>query len=134
MRSLWIVSLALLAGCSLSPHDQAKLAAKEANSAQKIAARLEGLVPGKPMDCLDTHRLGTAERFGNTILYVASRKLIYRNDTSGGCFGLERGDAIVTSTTQPSLCRGDIIRTVDFQSGIQSGSCSFGEFIPYTKK
>ena len=56
-----------------------------------------------------------------------------RTDTNGGCFGLRRGDAIVTRTYTGQLCRGDILQTVDLVSRIPSGSCTFGAFTHYRK-
>ena len=95
---------------------------------------LAGLVPGRPRSCLYQDRAGyETKRFGDTILYLRSRREVYRVDTGGGCFGLDRGDAIITRTTTNELCRGDIVQTVDLVTHTPSGSCSFGDFVPYTK-
>lgn len=90
-------------------------------------------MPGKPQSCIDPFRFSNSTRVGDTILYKSSGREIYRNDTSGGCGGLRRGDTIVTRSFSGQLCRGDIIRTVDLPSRIPTGSCVFGDFVPYRK-
>lgn len=95
---------------------------------------LAGLVPGKPEQCLRQFSNYDTQRIGDKILYKRTRSEIYVTDTGGGCFGLRNGDAILTKSSTGELCRGDIVRTVDLTSHFQSGSCSFGEFVPYRKR
>ena len=46
----------------------------------------------------------------------------------------KRDDILVTRSFTGQLCRGDIVRTVDRFNGFPSGACTFGEFIPYSRK
>jgi hypothetical protein len=46
---------------------------------------------------------------------------------------VSRGNALVTRTTETRLCRGDIAQVVDVASRTTLGSCSFGDFTPYTR-
>ena len=50
-----------------------------------------------------------------------------------GCRDVGRGNILVTRTPTTQLCRGDIATTVDSTSRIQTGACSFGDFIPYRR-
>ena len=95
--------------------------------------RLAGLTPGKPTDCLNNLPSNSTETFGATILYKVNSRLIYRNDTSGGCEGMEHGDYIVTVSNEGRLCRGDIGRTFEPSSRIPTGSCALGAFVPYQR-
>lgn len=111
--------------------------AAEARQAAKdqaeLSKQLAGLVPGKPQECIQQRSYNDSSRVGDTILYNFSRNDIYRTDTNGGCFGLRRGDAIITKSYTGQLCRGDIVQTVDLVSRIPSGSCTFGPFVRYRK-
>lgn len=97
----------------------------------RIDTALSGLVPGEPRQCLDGHERYETERIGSTILYKQGRGLVYRADTSGGCRGLDQGDAIVSEQFGSQLCAGDPIRTVDLASRIPSGACTIRAFVPY---
>jgi len=125
--------LVLLAGCAATPQEQSRMATEHAREEAKIAVALKGLQPGKPRDCIEPRDATSTEVHGDTILYRTGRQLIYRTDTGGGCFGLSRDDIIVTVSTTGQLCRGDIVRTIDRSSRMPSGSCSFGDFTPYSK-
>jgi hypothetical protein len=68
----------------------------------------------------------------NVLVYRASRNLVYRNDLEGRCNGLSRGDVLVlTRTISSQYCRGDMAHVVDLQSGVMTGVCSLGRFVPY---
>ncbi|GGA60943.1 hypothetical protein [Sphingomonas psychrolutea] len=124
----------LLGGASaLSADTKGYEARQAAQDKVDLDKQLSGLVAGKPQGCIDPIRYRESTRVGDTILYKNGRSDIMRTDTGGGCFGLRRGDAIVTRTFGSQLCRGDIVRTVDLTSSIPSGSCSFGDFVPYRK-
>ena len=71
--------------------------------------------------------------YGPTLLYRVSNSLIYRTDTTGGCADLDR-NILITRTPTGQTCRGDIATTIDTASRFMTGSCSFGEFVPYRKR
>ena len=135
MRSPALVLALLLAGCTTSPREAVRAATAEAASQQALAAELAGLVPGEPTTCLPepTRNQLASRGYGATIVYVASPTLKYRNDTTGGCERLGRGDTLITRTPIGRVCRGDIATTVDRTSGFQTGSCAFGDFVPYRR-
>ncbi|WP_232283441.1 hypothetical protein [Sphingomonas sp. PAMC 26617] len=127
--------LLLVAGSSSLFADDGGRRARDAEKDRtELAKQLAGLTPGKPQQCMPLGRSSDSARVGDTILYKLNRNDIYRTDTSGGCFGLRRGDAIVTRSYTGQLCRGDIIQTVDLVSRMPSGSCTFGEFVRYRKQ
>lgn len=133
MIRLIVPTLLLMAGSAALSTDSGWQARQAANDQAGLARALSGLTPDPPIDCVNEWRLRDTPtaRFGDTIVYQVSRREVYRTDTSGGCFGLRQGDAVVTETTNSQLCRGDIIRTVDLVSRMPTGSCVFGEFTRY---
>ena len=135
MRSTAIVLALFLAGCTTSPREAELAASAEARTQEALAAELAGLVPGEPTTCLPepTRNQLASKGYGATIVYVASPALKYRNDTTGGCERLSRGDTLITRTPIGRVCRGDIATTVDRTSGFQTGSCALGEFVPYRR-
>lgn len=127
-------ALLLIGGASaLSADTKGYEARQAAQDKVDLDKQLSGLVPGKPQSCIDPIRYRETTRVGDTILYKNGRNDVMRTDTGGGCFGLRRGDAIVTNTFSSQFCRGDIVRTVDLVSHVPSGSCVFGDFTPYRK-
>ncbi|MGN6374125.1 MAG: hypothetical protein ACTHMG_01080 [Sphingomonas sp.] len=132
-RRVLPLALLLLAGCagnSGAPHNPDALTAKEAG---EIADTLKDLTPGKPQSCIDQSRIRDVQKYTDTILYVYSRREIYRNTPTPGCSGLRYGDIIVSRTTSDQLCRGDIIHTVAPGGSGPTGSCALGDFVPYRK-
>jgi hypothetical protein len=134
MRAL-ILAFVLLAGCAPTMADRERAARDDARNQERLAVALAGLTPGQPRSCINLSdlRMANSETYGDTILYRVSRGLIYRNDTSGGCFGLSHDDIIVTNSIGSQMCRGDIVHTVDRGTRMSSGSCVFGDFVVYRK-
>lgn len=132
MRMLILSMTALAGACAPTPREAAQIQAREATEQEGLANALAGRVAGKPVDCVNQFQSRGVKAFGATILYTAGNGVIYRNETSGGCGNLGR-DVLVTRTPSTSLCRGDIAQTVDLVARFPTGSCSFGEFVPYRK-
>lgn len=133
MRNLILSLLVLTAGCAATPREIAASQARDASDQEKLGKALAGLTPGKPVTCIDQIRTRQVAGYGPTILYTVNNGLIYRSDTAGGCSNVGR-DVLVTRTISGQLCRGDIAQTVDSSSRFPTGSCSFGDFIPYRKQ
>ncbi len=135
MRPMLILlpALALVAGCANTPPSESQLRA-QARDAAKLEEALAGYTPGKPVPCVENRELRGPEAYGETtLLFRASRKLIWRTETSGSCDDVKRGDALVTRQYGSRLCKGDIARTANLTSGFSTGSCVIGEFVPYRK-
>ena len=67
----------------------------------------------------------------NVLLYRVSRKLVYKNELIGSCNGLTRGDIMIVRSFGSQMCRGDFTTTASPVSGMTSGACALGDFIPY---
>lgn len=133
MRRLLIASLALIACGGAAPASESA-ASDPKSDAARMERALKGLVPGKPINCISQFRPSySTEIIGDTILYKVNRRLIYRNETSGGCNATPGNDALIVRNFGSQLCRGNIIRTFHPISGFETGGCSLGTFTPYTK-
>lgn len=100
---------------------------------RRVERTLAGLKPGAPQRCLYRDRVSEIRTAEGVIVYVAGKNRVWRNNVVGqGCFGLKRGDIVITESTSGAYCRGDIVRTRAPLGG-GGGSCSLGDFIPYTK-
>jgi hypothetical protein len=100
--------------------------------AAEYARLLAGKTAERPVDCIDTRfTRPSLTAYGDKLVYKVSNKLVYVSDTAGGCQAVARGDTLVTNQFQQRLCRGDLARTVDLRTGINTGSCAIGAFTPY---
>lgn len=101
-----------------------------------LAQWLAGTVAGRPQNCLPNWRqrdMLVAD--DSTIAFRESPGHIWVERTRSPCDMLSGPGpyALVTRTTSSSLCSGDIGEVVDTMSGTTVGSCSMGEFVPYTR-
>jgi len=101
---------------------------------EKLAARLKGFLPEKPVHCVDLQRLGSSEIIDRTaILYRSSGGLYYLNRPRGGQSSLGWDDVLITRTFGSQLCDGDVIRLLDRSSRMERGFVILDEFIPYRR-
>ncbi|MEO7240673.1 MAG: DUF6491 family protein [Sphingomicrobium sp.] len=132
MRSVSLmVMTAALAGCSTAPEPE-RSAKQEAHFQELIA----GKVAGAPLSCLPSYRSrdNMVVVDDNTLVFRDGRRRVYVNHIVGGCNNLSSGFyALVTRQYGGmGMCRGDIAEVADLTSGSIVGSCSLGDFIPYT--
>lgn len=99
----------------------------------KIARSLAGLHPGKPQRCVRSELVSQTKGYEGEILFIAGRNKIWRNKTRGSCSGLRHDDVPVFRTFGREYCASDIVQTRSRTGGMFTGSCSLGEFVPYTK-
>lgn len=123
------VPLLLLAGCTTT----ADTGQADARNRARLERALAGLTPGEPVSCIRRDQFNEIRTFDGTILYVAGRNRLWRNDVVGGCPGLRRDDIVVTRSFGSQICDRDIIQTRARTGGFMSGSCSLGKFTPYTR-
>ena len=134
MRILLPLLLISAAACTPTARQVEQQAAIEAGDRAALDRELAGLTPGRPQDCVTQTQLRDMKSYGDTLVYRGVGRTRYVNRTSGGC-ALERDDAIlVTSTPTTQLCRGDIAQAVSRTSHFPMGSCSYGEFVPYSRR
>jgi hypothetical protein len=134
MRALITAALvtATLAGCAASTVQQGQ---RSLRAQQTLDRYLGGKVAGAPQSCLPRYRSEDMIVVDdNTILFREGSNRVWRNNPAGGCSGLGRpGTALVTrSFGGTGLCRGEIATVVDTASGFTVGSCSLGDFVPFT--
>lgn len=119
-----------LTGCASASEPPARSPKAEAALDKALAGR----TPGKPQSCVSIIELkGNRIIDSNTILFDGSGGRIWRNDPPHGCPGLSQSRVIVTKSSLTSHCNGDIFQIMDQPTMMTVGSCSFGEFVPYTK-
>jgi hypothetical protein len=135
MRILLPSLLILAAGCTPTARDLDRQAQAEAGTRASIDKELAGLVPGRPQSCVSQTQIRNSKTIGSVIIYDGiGRGTRYVNQTSGGCERAENDAYLVTRTPSSQLCRGDIVQTVDRTANFPAGSCSLGDFVPYTRR
>lgn len=128
MRKVLMFLTAVIAGAGVAGAAQDRWDKAE----QAYTKALAGKVAGKPVDCIDTRRGNVSlSAYRDKLVYTVDRKLVYVNQTTGGCEGVARGDTLVTRQFQTRACRGDIAQTVSLPPRIPTGSCALGSFTPY---
>ena len=124
-----IVPALLLAACTTTAADERS----DARDRARLEKALAGLTPGAPVRCVRFDQVTQTRSFPGTILYVAGRGRMWRNDVVGECTGLRRDDLIVSRNFGSQYCEGDQIQTRSRVGGFVSGSCSLGTFTHYTR-
>jgi len=99
----------------------------------KLAKRLEGRVPGKPVHCINLRATDSSEIIdGTAIVYKGPGGRLYVNRPRGADI-LRRDDILVTKTVTPQLCNIDVVTLVDSLSRFPRGFVNLGDFVPYAK-
>jgi hypothetical protein len=135
MRGITALPALALAACAPTAAERGQMEMRADAAQASLDTALAGLTPGEPVSCLpvSARQNYQIEGYGSTILYKVSRGLVYRNDTTGGCDRIARGDILVTRQPTGRLCSGDIATTIDNVSRFQNGSCALGSFVPYRR-
>lgn len=99
----------------------------------ELARLFDGKTAGAPVACVQMGFSTDGPRAitDDVLVYQAGRDLIYRNDLSGSCNGISRGNVLLLKPTNSQYCRGDIARALDSTTGMTVGSCALGSFVPY---
>lgn len=136
MRPVKIAAFVLpaLLAASCSPVETAPVPLTEKQSIV-LAKELDGKIAGEPLRCItDFNSTNLIRVSDDMLLYRVSSRLVYQNKLRGTCSGLSRDtDIIVTEQFGSQKCKGDLIRLVDRNSGMQGGFCSLGDFVPYRR-
>ena len=133
MRAVLIGSLALtLAGCASEMASQDRLD-RQAKAMSELDKTLAGYTPGAAQSCLDSRNLRGPEAYGeSTLIFREGSRTIWRTEAPG-CDQAGRDALITRQYGGGRMCRGDIARTADLTAGFETGSCAFGDFVPYRK-
>jgi len=99
----------------------------------ELAKELNGLVPGKPQNCVSLSRIdGSHIIDGTAIVYRSVGGTIYVN-RPGGAEMLREDDIPVQFVWGSELCKLDRLKLLDRLTRMQRGFANLGEFVPYTK-
>jgi hypothetical protein len=96
---------------------------------------LNGRVAGTARTCVQvtsrSESLRPSTSNGHVLLYGRGAT-VWVSDLGSCGFNRDK-DILVVEPSTSSLCRGDIIRSVDRSSRIPGPTCVLGEFTPYTR-
>lgn len=126
-----LIALGALASCTTAPEQTTRTPEGQ----QEFARLVAGKVPGAPVQCLSSYNMNDMVVIDeSTVAYRLGSNRVYVNHLQGTCNGLGRNAIMVTKSLAGSdNCRGDIVTMVDQSSHMMTGSCAFGDFIPYTR-
>ena len=131
--------LAAVTGAALVATSAIAIAENDAPSPKataKLANALQGRAAGPSVDCVpNLHGQARMQVIDDNTILFRDGSVVYVQKPEGGCRGLADGRySLVTERVGThQICRGDISRLVDLQSGFQGGSCIYGSFVPYRK-
>lgn len=105
----------------------ASIAKRASNAA---AAKIASMQPsGETETCLPLRRITSISAADERTLLVRSGSDYYVNRPNSRCSGADnRSSRFEYTTTIGSLCRNDIVRVVENNSGILNGTCTLGVF------
>jgi hypothetical protein len=129
MRNLTLCLAALLVSAAPAA---ARQSIQERGEAE-LAKQLNGLVPGKPQDCVSLSRIdGSNIVDGTAIVYRGIGGVTYVNRPRGAEM-LREDDIPVQFVWGSQLCRMDRIKLLDRSTRMERGFANLGDFVPYTK-
>ena len=99
----------------------------------KLAKALEGHVAGKPVDCIDLHRVNDSQVYAGIAIVYQDGRTLYVNRPKIGADSLRSDDILVTKTFSTQLCSIDTVRLIEQGSRFEHGFVGLGQFVPYTK-
>jgi hypothetical protein len=129
MRNLTLAAAALLVAVTPAAARQSMHERGEA----ELARQLQGLVPGKPQDCISLSRVeGSTIVDGTAIVYRGLGGVTYVNRPHGAEM-LREDDIPVQYVWGSQLCRMDRLKLLDRSTRMERGFANLGEFVPYAK-
>jgi hypothetical protein len=112
----------------------ALLAAPAVAQTNNPNAELHGRTPGKPAQCIDLDRVGSAIIYNPTaVLYRQSGARIWRMTSAENCPSLRYFAKLSYRNTGRRLCVGDRFDVAPPGSAIASGHCRIGTLVPSDK-
>ncbi|HXG80301.1 MAG TPA: hypothetical protein VNJ05_00710 [Sphingomicrobium sp.] len=134
IKSLSIVTIwctLSVGACSTAPTSQVQ----SPRAQSELAEALAGRTPGPAVRCIPSYRSNQMQVIDDYTILFRDGRTVYLQKPSGGCPGISSGGRTLVSRKfgTTDTCEGDINHIVDMPSGMHSGSCVFGPFVPYTK-
>ncbi|MCW3835884.1 hypothetical protein ACFQ1E_07520 [Sphingomonas canadensis] len=102
-------------------------------ASEALDKALTGLKPGKEQSCIPRFGVNSVKTYDKTMLYMRSKSVVWRNDTSGSCGRRNSDDILIYRSPSSQYCRGDIVETRSRATGTFTGTCTLGAFVPYKK-
>lgn len=128
MRAWTGAAFCLLAGCA-GNYEPQPLTPKQS---AKLEKALEGKVAGEKISCINREPQTSLTIISNKVLlYRVSKRLVYKNALIGSCSGLTYGDTMIVRSFGSQLCRGDLATSANLMTGMTTGACALGDFVPY---
>ena len=127
IASLLLGSL-LISAASVSP-----AAGRDKSPDAELARAIEGLVPGEPVQCIDTRRIRSSKIIRDTAIVYDAGNVVYVNHPRSGRESLDQWDVLVTRLHSSQLCDIDVVHLYDTSSRMQTGAVFLGDFVPYRK-
>lgn len=129
MRAWMMLAAPIALAACASAYEPRPLTDKQTSELDKALA---GKVPGEKMACISRAPATNLQVISNNVvLYRVNRKLVYKNELIGGCSGLTAGDTLILRSFGSQMCRGDFATTANLMTGMQTGACALGDFVPY---
>lgn len=126
-----LLAAAALSSCATQPPAPTRTAEAQAEFVKLTADR----VPGAPISCLPSYRAGHMTPIDDSTVVFKDGSRVYVNHLIGECSSLKNGFyTLVTRSSGPGLCRGDIAHVADVRTGITVGSCAIGDWVPYSRR
>ena len=127
-----LVPMLALVGASCAPQEPPAMTAKQESDFAKL---IEGRTPGKPQSCVNSTLLRGNKTYGEGVVVFegATNSVVWVNRPPAGCPELKWSRALRTRLHSSQLCSNDIATVFDPTNGIEYGSCSLGDFVPYRK-
>jgi hypothetical protein len=99
----------------------------------ELARQVAGLVPGKPVHCIQLSQAdGSTIIDGTAIVYRSVGGKLYVNRPNGAEM-LREDDIPVQYVNGSQLCRMDQIKLLDRSTRMERGFANLGDFVPYTR-
>ena len=98
----------------------------------KLTKMLEGRVAGEPVSCISAFPQLDLTMIDGTALVYERGNMLWVNVPSNAD-DIDDRYTLVTRNPDTRLCKTDIVRVVDLQSGHERGTMNLTDFIPYRK-
>jgi hypothetical protein len=126
--------LFLASACGLLAAGAASASGPREMSAQGSEAVSKFEQTGEFSTCLPIRSIDSMKILDERLILVkANGGQFYFNQTLSGCEANRRNYRLIYRTSEPTLCRGQIVDVVD-SAGVQFGGCSLGDFERVMKK
>jgi hypothetical protein len=128
MKSAFLTAITMtLLGTSVTA-----AAAAQTPGEATLQRALEGRTAGKPLDCLKLRKVRSSIIDGTAVIFESSGTL-FVNRPVAGAETLSASKALLVTTLNGEICRGEAIRLFDNTSRVETGLVFLGKFVPYRR-